>query len=69
MKAELFKLEKLSRFVRDSDISRDQLLCRKSFADISVETCDILSDAIRLGVITEGLFDITVAPFSRLVEL
>lgn len=67
VKAELFKLEKkLSRFMRDSDISRINHSAGKDYADISVETCDILSDAIRLGVITEGLFDITVAPLADL---
>lgn len=62
-KAELFRLEKkLSRFVQDSEVSRINQFAGKASVAISPETFDILSCAIRLAEISEGLFDITISP-------
>lgn len=63
VKAELFRLEKkLSRFVQDSEVSRINQFAGKAYTTVSSETCEVLSGAIRLAEISEGLFDITVAP-------
>jgi len=63
VKSELKRLEKLlSRFIYNSDISRINQAAGKSCVKISPETCGILSEAVRLSVITGGLFDITIAP-------
>lgn len=63
VKAELFRLErKLSRFVQDSEVSRINLSAGKASVDISSETCEILSSAIRVAEISDGLFDITISP-------
>lgn len=63
VKAELFRLEKkLSRFVQDSEVSRINQFAGKDYVDLSTETYEILSIAIRLAEISQGLFDITVSP-------
>jgi len=63
VKAELSQMEnKLSRFVQDSEVSKINRSAGKAFVAISSETWEILSSAIRLAEISEGLFDITVSP-------
>ncbi len=63
VKAELFRLEKkLSRFIRDSEVSRINQFAGKASVAISSETCEVLSAAIRLSEISGGLFDITITP-------
>ena len=54
VKSELKRLEKLlSRFIYNSDISRINQAAGKSWLK-SPETCVILSEAVRLSVITGG---------------
>lgn len=63
VRAELSQLEKkLSRFVQDSEVSRINRSAGKAPVAISSETCEILSNAIRVAEISGGLFDITVSP-------
>lgn len=63
VKAELCRLEKkLSRFVQDSEVSRINQFAGKASVAISSETCEILSNAIRVAEISHGLFDITISP-------
>lgn len=62
-KSELSRLEKkLSRFLPDSEVSRINLSEGSGHIKISCEVYEILSFALRLSEITQGLFDITVGP-------
>ncbi len=60
---ELTRLEnKLSRYIEDSEISRINQSAGRQESEISAETMELLSLAIRLSVITQGLFDVTIGP-------
>lgn len=63
MTAELSRLEnKLSRFIPDSEVSRINQLAGIGHVKISCEMVEILSLALRLSKISQGMFDITIAP-------
>lgn len=67
VKAELLRLENaLSRFIPDSEVSKINQNSGKGYVNISSETFEILSCAIQLSQISQGLFDISVGP---LIEL
>lgn len=53
---------KLSRFMPDSEVSKLNLFSGKGHVKISCETYEVLSFALLLSEISQGLFDITVAP-------
>jgi len=60
---EITRLERmLSRFIPDSEISKINLYAGIGSLKISAETYEVLSFAIRISEMTEGLFDITIAP-------
>ncbi len=62
-KSELTRLEqKLSRYIADSEVSKINQSAGAAPVEISEETYDILKFALELSEISEGLFDITVAP-------
>ena len=62
-KSEILRLEnKLSRFIADSEVSKINLNSGLCGVKISSETYEVLSYALTLSEITQGLFDITVAP-------
>mgnify|MGYP000848862070 CR=1 FL=1 len=62
-KAELARLENmLSRFVPDSEITQINQSAGKESVAISDETFEILSAAVRLSVLSQGAFDITIGP-------
>jgi len=62
-KAELFRLENmLSRFVRDSEVSRINRFAGNACTTVSSETYEVLSGAVRMSEISGGLFDITITP-------
>ncbi len=66
-KTRLTRLEnKLSRFVSDSEIGRINRSAGKGAVKISTETYGVLSGAIRLSEISQGLFDILVGPLTDL---
>ncbi|MGB4587738.1 MAG: FAD:protein FMN transferase [Clostridiaceae bacterium] len=61
--SEVLRLEKkLSRFIADSEVSKINLNSGLCDVKISNETYEVLSYALTLSEITQGLFDITVAP-------
>lgn len=61
--SEISRLErKLSRFLPDSEISKINQYAGIGNLKISMETYEILSFAVRLSEMTDGLFDITIAP-------
>ena len=60
---ELKRLEKkLSRYIQDSEVRKLNQSAGKAHINISPETYEILSCALRFSEITEGLYDITVGP-------
>lgn len=60
---EILRLEnKLSRFIPDSEVSKINLKSGLYDVKISRETYEVLAYALMLSEITQGLFDITVAP-------
>nr|MBP8641145.1 FAD:protein FMN transferase [Oscillospiraceae bacterium] len=60
---ELQRLEsKLSRYRQVSEVSEINGAAGKAQINISSEMCEILSCAIRISELTEGLYDITVGP-------
>jgi thiamine biosynthesis lipoprotein len=62
-KMELTRLEnKLSRYIQDSEVSRINQSAGEGHVNISSETYEVLSGAIRFSEITQGLFDITIGP-------
>ncbi|OQB24476.1 MAG: Thiamine biosynthesis lipoprotein ApbE precursor [Firmicutes bacterium ADurb.Bin182] len=66
-KSELSRLESmLSRFIQNSEISRINMLAGSGRVKINCETLEILSFALQLSEISQGLFDITVAPLMDL---
>lgn len=63
MTAELLRLEnKLSRFMPDSEVSKINQLAGLDCIKISCELVEILSFAHLVSKISQGMFDITVAP-------
>jgi thiamine biosynthesis lipoprotein len=61
--AEALRLERLlSRFLPESDIGRINALAGVKAAEIHSETCNLLSHAIELSTLSQGLFDITIGP-------
>ncbi len=54
--------QRLSRFLPESDVSRVNRSAGMKSEKISVETCEILSHAMKCSVISKGLFDITAGP-------
>jgi thiamine biosynthesis lipoprotein len=66
-KSELSRLEnKLSRFIQSSEVSKLNLLAGSGRVKISSETYEILSFALHLSEISQGLFDITAEPLIAL---
>lgn len=62
-KAELLRLENIfSRFIPESEVSKINRYAGKGPVKISSETCEVLSCAIRLSEISQGLFDISIGP-------
>lgn len=63
MTAELSRLEnKLSRFILDSEVAKINQLAGLGHVEISREMVEILTFAHFLSEISQGMFDITVAP-------
>lgn len=52
----------ISRFLPNSDISRINLYAGKKDVEVSDETYEILSFAMKCSAVSQGLFDITVGP-------
>ncbi len=62
-KAELIRLEnKLSRFIPESEINRINRSAGRGPVTISMETYKVISHAVRLSEISQGLFDISAGP-------
>lgn len=63
VQGELARLEnKLSRFVAGSEISRINRAAGKTLVQVSSEIYQVLLDAIRFCEVSQGLFDISIAP-------
>lgn len=58
----IFLEKKLSRFLKNSDITKINLYAGKKFVEVDSLTLEILTLAKEMSLITEGLFDVTVAP-------
>ncbi len=56
----------LSRFIPDSDIGRLNAEAGGGFVQVSRETSEVLSWAVRFSECSHGRFDITIAPLSAL---
>ncbi len=66
-KAEVIRLEhKLSRFNPKSEISKVNKYAGAKAVKVSQETYEVMAKAMKFFMVSEGLFDVTVAP---LVEL
>lgn len=53
---------KLSFYNEESDVSKINKNAGISFAGVSIDTYNIVKKAVHFGEITDGLFDITIAP-------
>lgn len=66
-KAEVLRLEhKLSRFNPKSEISKINKYAGTKAVKVSLETYEVMAKAMKFFTVSEGLFDVTIAP---LVEL
>jgi len=62
-KAEIMRLENtLSRFIPQSEISKVNKSAGKNCENLSSDTYELLSRAVELSKITQGLFDVTIGP-------
>ena len=65
--AEVERLELVfSRFLAQSEISQINAHAGKTLVDVSVDTITVLQEAIAVGDLSCGLFDVTIAPLMNL---
>lgn len=65
--AEVQRLERVfSRFLAQSEISQINAHAGKGMVDVSLDTIKVLEEAISIGKLSCGLFDVTIAPLMNL---
>lgn len=65
--AEVKRLESVfSRFLPDSEVSKINAYAGKAMVDVSDDTLAVLGEALAIGELSGGLFDVTIAPLMNL---
>lgn len=65
--AEVKRLELLlSRFLPDSEVSSINTRAGDGLVDVSPDTIEVLQEAVAIGALSSGAFDVTIAPLMNL---